>query len=112
MIAVFNWVLQHWLLIFLLSALGVFASVRDFFVGAWKEITGVRHKRRMKELRAQERIARVSRQADTAALPKPGLCVHRNVAAVVSKADEVVAWLCKSCDEKLPANWAIREEDL
>ncbi len=112
MIAVLNWALAHWYWFFWLSIFGVFEGVRDFFVSAWKEITGTRHKRRMKELRAQERIARASVRAEAAALPKPGLCVHRNVAAVVSKADEVVAWLCRSCDEKLPANWAVREEDL
>lgn len=112
MIAVFNWALDHWFFIFLLSMLGVFEGIRDFFVIAWKEITGTRHKRRMKELRAQERIARAGRQAGVAALPKPGPCVHRNVTSVVSKADEVVAWLCKSCDAKLPADWSVREEDL
>ena len=56
--------------------------------------------------------ARAGRQAGVAALPKPGPCVHRNVTSVVSKADEVVAWLCKSCDAKLPADWSVREEDL
>jgi hypothetical protein len=111
-IATLDWLLAHWFLIFLLSALGIFESIRDFLVGAYKEITGTRHKRRMRELKAQERIARAARQSEAAVLPAPGPCVHRNVAAVVSRADEVVAWLCKTCDERLPANWAIREEDL
>jgi hypothetical protein len=111
-IAVVNWALEHWFLLFFLSVLGVFEDVRDFFVGIWNDVTGVRHKRRMKELKAQERIARATRQAEVAALPKPGPCVHRNVTSVVSKADEVVAWLCKSCDAKLPADWSVREEDL
>jgi hypothetical protein len=111
-IAVFDWLLEHWFLIFFLSMLGVFEGVRDFFVDTWDAVAGARHRRRMKELRARERIARANRYAKAAALPKPGPCVHRNVAAVVSRADEVVAWLCRSCDEKLPANWAVREEDL
>jgi hypothetical protein len=111
-IAVADWLLAHWFLIFLFSVLGVFEGIRDFFVSAWKEITGTRHKRRMKELRAQERIARAGRQAEAAALPKPGPCVHRNVVPVVSKAEETVAWLCRSCDAKLPADWAVREGDL
>ena len=34
MIAVLDWALEHWFLIFILSALGVFEGVRDFFVGA------------------------------------------------------------------------------
>ena len=46
-----------------------------------------------------------------AALPKPGLCVHRNVVQVMS-GEEIVAWLCRTCDAKLPAEWAVREEDL
>ena len=92
--------------------LGVFEGIRDFFVDAWKEVTGTRHKRRMRELRAKERVARATARAGTAALPKPGPCVHRDVAAVVSKADEVVAWLCRTCKSQLPADWAVREEDL
>ena len=112
MIAVLNWAAAHWFLIFLLWGLGLFEGVRDFFVGIWKDVTGVRHKRRMKELKARERIARAARHAEAAALPKPGPCVHRDVIAVVSKADEVVAWLCKACKDQLPANWAVRVEDL
>jgi hypothetical protein len=112
MIAVLTWAAEHWFLIFLLSILGVFEGIRDFFVDAWREITGTRHKRRMKELRAQAKIIRATAKADVAALPKPGLCVHRNVVPVVSKAEEVVAWLCRTCGERLPADWAVREEDL
>jgi hypothetical protein len=112
MVTILNWALEHWFLIFILGVLGVFEDIRNFFVGAWKEITGTRHKRRMKELKAQERIARATAQSGAAALPRPGKCVHRDVAAVVSKADEVVAWLCKTCKDQLPADWAVREEDL
>jgi hypothetical protein len=113
MIAVLNWVLEHWLLIFFLSILGVFTAVRDFFVNAYKAVSGTRHKRRMKELKARERIARASVNAEAAALPQPGPCAHRRVTPVVSD-DEVVAWLCKNehCREQLPANWAVRKEDL
>lgn len=112
-IAVLNWAGAHWFLIFFpLWALGLFEGVRNFFVGIWKEVTGVRHKRRMKELRARERIARAAQQAGPASLPAPGPCVHRNVTAVVSAADEVVAWLCKTCKAQLPADWAVRQEDL
>jgi hypothetical protein len=110
--AILNWAGDHWFLIFILWGLGLFEGVRDFFVDTWKAVTGTRHKRRMKELRAQERIARAGRQPEVAGLPAPGPCVHRNVAAVVSRADKVVAWLCRTCDAKLPADWAVREEDL
>jgi hypothetical protein len=112
-IGVLNWALEHWFLIFLLGVLGVFTAIRDFFVGAYKEIAGARHKRRMKELRARERIARASAKAEDAALPQPGPCVHRRVAPVVSD-EVVVAWLCKNehCGAQLPADWAVRKEDL
>jgi hypothetical protein len=115
MITVLNWLLAHWYVFFWLFAFGVFEGVRDFIFGVARTIGSIgdrRHKRRMKELRAQERIARAGREAGTAVLPKPGPCVHRNVVPVVSKAEEVVAWLCRSCEARLPAEWAVREEDL
>jgi hypothetical protein len=115
-IAVFNWLLAHWFLLFLLSAFGVFEGVRDFFTGIAQAVSLAgerRHKRRMKELRLRARIA------EGAVLPRPagqgsapGPCVHRNVVPVVSAAEEVVAWLCRSCETRLPADWAVREEDL
>jgi len=109
-ITVFDWLLAHWYLWWLF--LFFFEGVRDFLVETWDSIARGRHKRRMKELKARERIARAEAGTGTAALPVPGPCVHRNVVPVISKAEEVVAWLCKTCDEKLPANWAVREEDL
>jgi hypothetical protein len=113
MIAVLNWALEHWFLIFLLSMLGVFEGVRDFFLDMAKAIGAVgerKHKRRMKELRLQARLAAKAPAVGTG--KKPGHCVHRNVTPVISKADELVAWLCKTCGTRLDADWAVREEDL
>jgi hypothetical protein len=115
MVAVLNWLLAHWYVIFWLAIFGVFEGVRDFILGLARAVGSVgdrRHKRRMKELRARERIALAGRQEGAAVLPVPGPCVHRNVVPVVSKAEEVVAWLCRSCETRLPAEWAVREEDL
>jgi hypothetical protein len=112
MIAVLNWSIDHWWVFFWLSIFGVFRGVRDFLHGTFEAIAGIgerRHKRRMKELRLRAQIAALP---ETRVGITPGLCVHRNVTPVVSVADEVVAWLCKSCDEKLPAGWAVREGDL
>ena len=112
MIAVLNWLVAHWYVIFWLAVFGVFEGVRDFFIDLAKAVASIgerKHKRRMKELKLQAQIA------GGAALPvskKPGPCVHRNVTPVISTDEAVVAWLCKSCDEKLPADWAVREEDL
>lgn len=109
MIAILNWVAAHWFLIFLLAWLGVFSEIRDFFVSAVNAVTGTRHKRRMKELKLQAEIAAAQQAAP--ARPAPGRCVHRNVTPVISD-DTVVAWLCKSCETDLPADWAVRAEDL
>jgi hypothetical protein len=112
MIAVLNWSLTHWWVFLWLSVLGVFEGVRDFFLGVFAAFASIgerRHQRRMKELKLQARIA----SGAVAVAPKPGQCVHRNVTAVISTVDdELRGWLCKSCDERLPANWAVRAEDL
>lgn len=44
----------------------------------------------------------------------PGPCEHLHVTPVVDAADDVVAWLCKNptCEAQLPANWAVRQQDL
>ncbi|HEV2450747.1 MAG TPA: hypothetical protein VGS62_02330 [Streptosporangiaceae bacterium] len=111
MIAVLNWSLDHWYVFFWLAILGVFEGVRDFFLGIFAAIVAIgerRHERRIEEIRAAAPAPPVL----SSSLPKPGPCVHRNVTAVISGGDEVVGWLCRSCDTQLPADWAVREEDL
>jgi hypothetical protein len=96
MIAVLNWCLDHWFLIFVLSALGVFESVRDFFVGTAEAIAGIgqrRHERRMEELRLQTQVTHSGQRPAVT----PGPCVHRNVRPVVGIDGKVKAWLCQ-CD--------------
>jgi hypothetical protein len=112
MIAVLNWSLDHWWVFFWLAVFGVFEGVREFFFGMFQAIGAItdrRHKQRVKELKLQAKIAAAP------ALPagtKPGRCVHRNVVPVVAADETVTAWLCRSCDGQLPADWAVREEDL
>lgn len=111
MIAVLNWLVNHWYVIFWLAIFGVFEGIRDFFIDLAKAAGSIgerKHKRRIKELKLQ---AQIVGEAATAS-KKPGPCVHRNVTPVISADETVVAWLCKSCEEKLPADWAVREEDL
>jgi hypothetical protein len=110
-IAVLNWLLNHWFLIFLLSAFGFFEGVRDFFIGIAEAVGGVfdgRHQRELERIRAQH-------PAPSPALsgtPLPGPCVHRRVKQVRDRRDELVGWLCIGCDRQLPADWAVAEEDL
>lgn len=107
-----NWCAQHWFLafIFLMVAGSLLEGVRDFFLGIVRELSGNKHKRKIKELKLRVQIAEA--QAGGKPAVKPGPCVHRNVRPVVGTDDEVKAWLCKTCDTQLPADWAVREEDL
>ena len=113
MIAVLNWCLDHWYVFFWLAIFGVFEGVRDFFIGIFEAIAGIgerRHQRRIEELRAQ---APTLPAGPVPAAPKtPGPCVHRNVTPVIAADDSLVGWLCRSCETRLPADWAVREEDL
>jgi hypothetical protein len=112
MIAILNWSLSHWYVFFWLFVLGVFEGVRDFFVSIAMTVASIgdrKHQRRIEEIRA---LHPAPPDVLTSTVPKPGPCVHRNVTPVVSAADEVVAWLCRTCETRLPADWAIREEDL
>jgi hypothetical protein len=112
MIAILNWSLAHWWVFFWLAIFGVFEAVRDFFLGIFAAVASIgerRHQRRVKELKLQAKIAAAP------ALPvgarKPGRCVHRNVRPVIAADDKLVGWLCQ-CDQQLPPDWAVREEDL
>ena len=114
MIAILNWSLEHWYVWFWLAIFGVFEGVRDFFLDLARAIGGIgerKHERRMEELRLQAPALPPGYVPPSAAM-KPGPCVHRNVVPVVAADETVSAWLCKSCDAQLPADWAVREEDL
>jgi hypothetical protein len=111
MVAVLNWGLHHWYVFLFLSFFGFFEGVRDFFAGIIEAVIALgdrRHERRLEIARAQGAIpvAEIEQRA------KPGRCVHRRVKQVRDRNDELVAWLCMSCDRKLPADWAVAQEDL
>jgi hypothetical protein len=109
-IAVLNWSLEHWWVFLWLSIFGVFEGVRDFFIGIFEAVAGIgerKHQRRIEEIRAA-----APAPLAPSPLPVPGPCVHRNVVQVRDHSDELVGWLCRGCDEQLPASWAVREEDL
>jgi hypothetical protein len=123
MVAVLNWTLAHWWLIFCLSMLGVFDWVREFAVAVAEGIGGlfsVRHRRKLELARAQAKAAKAMLRAaeaqhhplDDEPLPAAP-CRHRNVTSVRSAADDsVVAWLCRGCGTQLPADFSVYQEDL
>lgn len=109
---VVNWIFEFWWIGLLASFFlgGLFEGIRDFFIDTVTDIMKVRHKQRMVELKAQAKAATIA-----APLPVvPGPCQHRHVTPVIGVDDIVVAWLCKNeeCSQQLPANWAVRQEDL
>jgi hypothetical protein len=108
-VAVLNWLLSHWFLIFLLSCFGVFRSVRYFFTDIAEAIGGGRHEHNT-ELAGTQAEAVTSPPAAGTLPAAP--CRHRNVVSVRDRTDKVVAWLCKGCDTSLPADFSVYEEDL
>ena len=102
-------------LIFGGGILDFFAETFNIGIGAARKRRKAKRKHELEKLRLQLEIARARSGAPTGALTtvKPGPCVHRNVSSIVLTAtDEVVGWLCKTCGEKLPADWSVRAEDL
>jgi hypothetical protein len=72
----------------------------------------LRHQRQMDLKRVELEILQARPGAASSSLPRPGPCVHRNVTPVIAAGeDKPCAWLCR-CGERLPADWAVREEDL
>lgn len=74
-----------------------------------------RHERRSHELELKQLDLRIAQARAGQAAPGtagPGLCRHRKAVPVRTSAGDVVAWLCPSCDTKLPKEFSIYEEDL
>jgi hypothetical protein len=70
-----------------------------------------RHQLKMKQLELQIAQAKAD-SLPGVPRPLPGQCVHRRVVQVRDRSDDLVGWLCKGCDEQLPADWAVAAEDL
>ena len=107
----FSTLIGYWWLFLLFggAALEWLGETFDVGLSALYRKAELRHERQMDLKRVELEILQA--KTGTAAMPAPGPCVHRNVIPVV--ADETVAaWLCKSCDAQLPADWAVRREDL
>lgn len=108
--ALISFVLTYWWAFFVLWAFGVYRGIGDFVLEALAALGNAgaqRHRRRMRELKMQAKIARGQEHRGVS-----GACRHRAVTPVISLEDKLVAWLCKGCGAQLPANAAVREEDL
>jgi hypothetical protein len=111
MTEVLTWVGRNWLLLILwwLFGGGITVAVRHYIRDRRKHKLALREV----ELKIARARSRENLLPAVAQSPKPGLCVHRNVKPVISPFPEekLTAWLCE-CGEQLPANWAVRAEDL
>jgi hypothetical protein len=91
------------------------SAVAEFFGNVLTGVASVLTSRG--EIRHQRRLelAKASRVKHPAGRRKaPGPCRHYRVTPVVGVDDEVKAWLCRNpdCAAQLPADYAVREEDL
>lgn len=113
MASVLQLLAAYWwlLLIFGGTILEFAAETFDVGLSALRKRAKARRRHQVQMKRLELQIARANAPV-TAGATMPGRCVHRNVRAVVGTDDEVKAWLCRSCDTQLPADWAVREEDL
>src|SRR6185437_12831552 len=112
------WANWWWaILLFGGSAVEFVAELFGGGLAALRRSSKRRYKRRLEMKRLELAIAQAQGRPaillpPAAPAKTPGPCVHRHVTAVVAADDSLVGWLCKSCDQQLPPDWAIREEDL
>lgn len=107
-----TWLAHNWgWVIFWVWVLGGFSWVADHY----RHALATHHKRKVALAKARAKAASAPHPPVTASgvIKAPGPCVHRNVIPVIAAGeDEPVAWLCRSCRTQLPADWAVRQEDL
>lgn len=110
--AFLTWFSHYWWLLFIFGGVigSLLEGVRDFVLAALETIFGNRHA----QVTPPATHAPIQTAPGTAPVAgkKPGPCVHRRVTRIMSVDDELVGWLCTNCDTRLPADWAVREEDL
>lgn len=106
--------LSYWW-VFLLFGGGILEWIAETFdvgVTALQRRAKRRHKERLQLRRLELEIAQAKAGVSTALAPVPGPCRHRKAVPVRSEEGDIVAWLCRSCDTQLPADFSIYEEDL
>jgi hypothetical protein len=60
--------------------------------------------------RHRETLRQLSAEIDTAD-PKPSPCTHVRAVRVELSTGELAAWLCPDCDQQLPPEWSLPQEE-
>jgi AcrR family transcriptional regulator len=60
--------------------------------------------------RHRETLRQLSAEID-AADPKPSPCTHSGAVRVELSTGELAAWLCPDCDQQLPSEWSLPQEE-
>jgi hypothetical protein len=108
--------LSYWWVFFIFGG-GILEWLGETFdvgLSALHRRSKLKHKRKLEALRLELEIAqaKAGQSAPLAATLPAAPCRHRNVVSVRDRTETVVAWLCKGCDARLPADFSVYEEDL
>jgi hypothetical protein len=107
--------LSYWWL-FLLFGGAVLEWIGETFnvgLSALHRRSKLKHRRKLEALQLELEIAQAKTGQPAAAGNLPAApCRHRNVVGVRDRTETVVAWLCRGCDTRLPADFSVYEEDL
>lgn len=83
----------------------------DMGVAALRKRAKLRRKHQLELKKLELQIAQ-AHAGHPGAPAVPDLCRHRQAVPVRDNDGNVLAWLCRSCDQQLPAGFSIYEEDL
>lgn len=112
--------MSYWWLLLLFGGaiVSVISSAFSTTVKALGHWSRTRHQRKLElaQIRAQAvRVADQGRKFEDSVNDSlklvPGPCAHRRLMPVHAVTGELVAWLCRTCDQRLPADYAHLEED-
>lgn len=111
--------MSYWWLLLLfggtiISAISSAFSITIKALGHWSH---TRHQRKLELAQARAQSVRVAERGrkfkdsvnDSLTLV-PGPCVHHRLMPVHAVTGELVAWLCRTCEERLPADYAHLED--
>ena len=115
--ALYDWLLTdwHWLIIWIVLGMAGGSAKSAFTVWSKHRIAVVRAARpAVPPLVQRQPPPGTSGTAAAAVKPKLAECQHYapNVTAVLDQVTgERLAWYCQACDQQLPANWAVSNDE-